>query len=114
LFVGSLVVCGPDEVDEEVITLFRGDMAHVERVSAERYEEFRPGDEPFTDAYMFRAPGRVIADRLDLMGIDAAHVLADLEQELRYQAGPVDKNLLDGCDEETRAWVSPPSVERSS
>jgi hypothetical protein len=105
LFVGTLPVCSADELDEELLTVFRDDMAHVERVPAEMYEEFTTADGTFTDAYIFRAPGQVVADRLDLMGIDAAHVLADLERELRYQAGPVDDKLLGGCDKETRAFI---------
>jgi hypothetical protein len=54
---------------------------------------------------MLRAPARVIADRLDLMGINATHVLAALEETLRYEADPVDEELLGQCDEETRALI---------
>jgi hypothetical protein len=105
LSVASLTVCDSEEVGEELLTVFRYEMARVERVPAQTYEEFTAEEETFTDAYLFRAPGRLIADRLDLMGIDAAHVLSDLERELRYQAGPIDDDLLGGCDDQTRAFI---------
>jgi HEPN/Toprim N-terminal domain 1 len=103
LFVGSLPVCSREEVDDELLMLFREDMAHVERVPAERYEQYASPDESIADALIFRAPGSVISDRLDVMGIDAGQVLADLDEELRYQASPLDDDLLGGCDEKTRA-----------
>ena len=105
LLVGSLPVCAPEEIDDDLLTVFRVDMAHIERVPAEVYEEHMTADKPYTDVFIFRAPGRVIADRLDAMGIDAGHVLADLDGELRYQAGPVDDDLLAGCDVETQALI---------
>ena len=103
--MASLTVCDSDEVGEELLTVFCYDMARVERVPAETYGGFTAEEETSTDAYLFCAPGQVIADRLDVMGIDAAHVLADLERELRYQAGPIDDDLLDGCDDQTRAFI---------
>jgi hypothetical protein len=105
LLVGSLPVCGPDEVYDELLTVFRDDMAHIEQVPAERYEEYTSAEGPYTDAFMFRASARVIADRLNLMGIDAPHVLAGLDETLRHEAGPVDDELLAQCDEETRALL---------
>jgi hypothetical protein len=53
----------------------------------------------------FRAPGRVIADRLDLMGIDEARVLADLERTLKAAAEPIDDAAIADYDDESRAFI---------
>jgi hypothetical protein len=54
---------------------------------------------------VFRAPGRVIASRLDLMGIDAARVLADLDRTLKAAAEPSDDADLADYSEESRAFT---------
>ena len=54
---------------------------------------------------MFRAPGRVIADRLDLMGIDEARVLGDLDRTLKAAAEPIDDAALADESEESRAFI---------
>ena len=43
---------------------------------------------PEIESAVFRAPGPVIADRLDAMGMDAASVLADLDRTLKGAAAP--------------------------
>ena len=43
---------------------------------------------PEIESAVFRAPGPVIADRLDAMGIDAARVQADLDRTLKGAAEP--------------------------
>ena len=80
LLVGSVSVCTRDLVDDALLAIFRDDMAQVTEV-------------PFAlsssvvgrcvEDAVFRAPGQVIAARLDVMGIDAALVLARLDRTLK-------------------------------
>lgn len=45
LSVASLTVCDSEEVGEELLTVFRHDMAHVERVPAQAYGELTAEEE---------------------------------------------------------------------
>ena len=73
LWVGSVVV---GEIEEsllypEVVAIFRDDMLRIDHV---------PGTE--REVVVFRAPGPVIAARLEIMGIDKASVLARMDDQL--------------------------------
>jgi hypothetical protein len=97
-------VCSAEGVDDELLAVFRDDMLHVERVPTAEYE-YISSDGPYVETAVFQAPGRVIADRLDLMGIDAARVLADLDRTLKAAAEPIDDAELVGYNEESRAFI---------
>jgi hypothetical protein len=86
LRVGSLPLVDPDDVEDELLAVFRDDMLRVWHAPAEEYEphEFLRG--PFVEAAEFSAPGRIIADRLDLIGFDAPTVTAALDRTLRARA----------------------------
>ena len=105
LLVGSFSVCSADGIDDEVLAVFRDDMLHARQAPAAEYEHMISPDGPFVDAAVFRAPGRVIASRLDLMGIDEARVLADLDRTLRAAAEPLDDGALVGESDESRAFI---------
>src|SRR5690242_9141509 len=77
--VGSVSVCAPDLVGDALLAIFRDDMAKVTVVPF----ALSPSEvgRCVEDA-VFRAPGQVIAARLDVMGIDAALVLAGLDRTL--------------------------------
>jgi hypothetical protein len=105
LLVGWFSVSSADGVDDEVLAVFRDDMLHVERVPAAQYEHMISTDGPYVEAAEFRVPGRVLADRLDLMGISAARVLADLDRTLKAAAEPADDAELADYDEEARAFI---------
>lgn len=83
LFVGSIPVCDGRAVRELELAIFRDDMLRVWRAPAEHYRELVAADGPFLEAAEFRAPGRMIADRLDLMGITPPRVLATLKRTLK-------------------------------
>jgi hypothetical protein len=104
LLVGSFSVCDAEEVDDEVLAVFRDDMLDVARVPAAEYEHKISSDGPYVNAAVFRAPSRVIANRLDLMGISAARVLADLDRTLKAAAEPMDDAQLADLDEGSRAF----------
>jgi hypothetical protein len=89
--VGSLVVCANAEVRSELLAVFRDDMLQTERAS-EVIHNVPPG--VWVEAAELRAPGRHIADRLDVMGVDAAQVLAGLDRRIRIGAGPFDEVFL--------------------
>jgi hypothetical protein len=105
LLVGSFSVCSPDGVDDEVLAVFRDDMLHVARVPAAEYEHMITSDGPYVEAAVFGALGCVIADRLDLMGISAARVLADLDRTLKAAAAPMNDADLADDNEESRAFI---------
>jgi hypothetical protein len=60
---------------------------------------------PEIESAVFRAPGPVIADRLDAMGIDAARVQADLDRTLKGAAEPATEADLGEYGDEARASV---------
>jgi hypothetical protein len=86
LLVGTLSVSSAEGVDHELLAVFRDDMLRVERAPADAQRGFPPA--PGDQTAVFRAPGPVIAKRLDLMGIDETRVLADLDRALRSSAEP--------------------------
>jgi hypothetical protein len=80
LLVGSVSVCAPDLVDDALLAIFRDDMAQVTEIpfALSSSEVGRCVEDA-----VFRAPGQVIAARLDVMGIDAALVLTGLDRTLK-------------------------------
>lgn len=48
----------------------------------------------WVEAAELRAPGRHIADRLDVMGVNAAQVLAGLDRRIKIGTGPFDEVFL--------------------
>jgi hypothetical protein len=105
LLVGSFSVSSADGADDEVLAVFRDDMLHARQAPAAEYEHMISSDGPYVEAAVFRAPGRVIADRLDLMGIDEARVLGDLDRTLKAAAEPIDDAALADESEESRAFI---------
>lgn len=91
LRVGSLVVCHAGEVRSELLAVFRDDMLQTERVP-DVIHNVPPG--VWVEAAELRAPGRHIADRLDVMGVDAAQVLAGLDRRIKIGTGPFDEVFL--------------------
>jgi hypothetical protein len=103
LLVGPPSVCSAEGVDHELLAVFRDDMLRVERAPAGAERGSPPG--PDDETAVFRAPGPVIAKRLDLMGIDETRVLADLDRTLRASAEPADDAQLADYDEDSRAYI---------
>ena len=95
LRVGSVVVSRPrDSVDVELLTIFRDDMLAVTPITAREYYTAARGyvvdnEANITDRDMelieYRAPGRIIAARLDLIGISEPAVLDYLQQRMAYK-----------------------------
>lgn len=81
LQVGSLVVRQfKNGMPTELLAVFRDDMLHRQRVLATDYYGDRDEDEDkYVDVAEFRAPARVIADRLDIMGFEAQVALDFLD-----------------------------------
>lgn len=90
--MGSLVVSAAAEVGSELLALFRDDMLQTEHVP-DVIHKMPPG--AWVEAAELRAPGRHIADRLDVMGVDAAQVLAGLDRRIKIGIGPLDEVFLD-------------------
>ena len=89
-------------------------MLRVWRAPAEQYREIVAADGPFLYAAEFRAPGRDIADRLDLMGINRQRVLADLKRALKSYH-PWDKaDMLSPQDWIDRLAATPGTLEVNS
>jgi hypothetical protein len=102
LLVGTLSVSSAEGVDHELLAVFRDDMLRVERAPT----DVQPGSPPAPDdeTAVFRAPGPVIAKRLDLMGIDETQVLADLDRALSASAEPATDAQIADYDEDSRAY----------
>ena len=101
-----------DGFSNELLAIFRDDMLHISRVSASVYYRSEYLDYVAEDngenveVVEFRAPGRVVAERLDLMGIDATAVLAWMDDQLISRTGILfDKEFLAAADNELRATL---------
>jgi hypothetical protein len=114
LRVGSIVVSQfRDGVGNELMAVFRDDMLCVSRCSIREYEIGRYGSSDVDTDYEeqievteFRAPGQVIADRLDTIGIDAATALAYLDEGNNHESPPTsDAEYLAALDEDARRFV---------
>jgi len=94
--VGSFVVELKDSADDELLAVFLGGMLQHREARAGDYrprkESNTPGiavtypddyDDQTVEVVEFRAPGEIIADRLDLMGFDPASTLACLDDLFR-------------------------------
>jgi hypothetical protein len=88
LLAGTFPVASAEAVEDELLAVFRDDMLRVRPVPAEQYESHMSVTGPEIESAVFRAPGPVIADRLDAIGIDAARVPADLDRTLKGAAEP--------------------------
>jgi hypothetical protein len=103
-----------DGIGNELMAVFRDDLLRISHLSARDYEVLRYGHSDIEEGYEeqieateFRAPGQVIADRLDIIGVDAATALAYLDEALH--PGPdifSDPDFLATLDEETRSFVA--------
>lgn len=123
LRVGSVDVTRmKDGITNELMAVFRDDLLRVSHLPGRDYEVLRYGDSDIDEDYdeeievtEFRAPGQVIADRLDIIGVDAATALAYLDQAL-YSGSHIysDPDFLSGPDEETRALVAQEKAFRES
>jgi hypothetical protein len=84
LKVGSLVVGHfKNGMPAELLAVFRDDMLNRQRVLTTDYYSDRDEDEDeYVEVAEFRAPGRVIADRLDIMGFEARIALDFLDDVL--------------------------------
>jgi hypothetical protein len=109
LRVGSLIVTydieGPNP---EIVAVFRDDMLQVRSLRVGTVQDEIPElDDLALDevAVEFRAPGRVIADRLDVMGVGAEAIRADLDSLLEVAADPLADEDLEDYDESERAWI---------
>jgi hypothetical protein len=102
LRVGSVIVCyGVEQVDSELLAVFRDDMLQNRPVPAQQYDyDIEPDHGAYVDGTIvnvaeFRASGRHVAERLDVMGVDAAHVLAAIDEMLEFEAaGLLDEGFL--------------------
>ena len=105
LLVGTFPVASAEPVEDELLAVFRDDILQVRPVPAEQYEQYMSVTGPEIESAVFRAPGPVIADRLDAMGMDAASVLADLDRTLKGAAEPATEADLAEYGDEARASV---------
>jgi HEPN/Toprim N-terminal domain 1 len=108
LRVGSVVVRYENVQNPEsaIVAVFRDDMLKIRRHRSKTAEHDSSDlDNEELDEVVFRAPGRVIADRLDVIGVDAETVRADLDSLLEYEAEPLDDDDLADYDESERAWI---------
>lgn len=87
-----------DGVSTELLAVFRDDMMQVRRLPAEAYKGYGGIDDDEYIESRFRAPARVIADRLDVLGIDADTVREILTENLQT-AGHSDIALSSAGDD---------------
>ncbi|WP_143736892.1 HEPN/Toprim-associated domain-containing protein [Microbispora sp. GKU 823] len=77
----------------ELLAVFRDDMINYRSARARDY--YGEGvDDEHVEVIEFRAPGQRIADRLDVMGIDAETALSLLDQVIDDERDPVDHFML--------------------
>ena len=92
--VGSVVVRHGVEGTrlEELLAVFRDDMFAAPGGQPHSEEAAGPGTAELAE---LRANGRVVADRLDVMGLDAPQITADLDEMLQSEAnGLLDETFL--------------------
>jgi hypothetical protein len=83
----------PDSIENELLAVFRDDMLRVRTILKDQYlhekTAWDPGEASSeeVDVIELRAPGQVIAARLDVMGIDTVNVLAYLNKQLSQPRG---------------------------
>jgi hypothetical protein len=105
LQVGSIVIGRFSEsVGKELMAVFRDDMLRIRRILIDEYLRERRDWKPTEasneeiDVIEFRAPGPVIAARLDVMGIDPTSVLALLDAQLSHPRHPFDEDMVSDED----------------
>jgi hypothetical protein len=80
LSVGALVVSRlGDGIDHELLAAFRDDMLITRQVPWNEYYNEEGDETELVDVYEFRAEGRVIAQRLDTLGITRDNIFEYLE-----------------------------------
>lgn len=95
LRVGPVVITQPrNRVWNELMAVFRDDMLQVEHVPARDYYVPENGyvassdhGDSLIEVIKFRAAGRTIADRLDIMGVDTTATLAHLDRQFSDHSG---------------------------
>jgi len=128
LRVGSLIVSHlRNDVDDELMTLFRDDMLVVRHARASEYytadngyDEASRDDDYEMDIVMYRSAASNMADRLDLMGVTTSAALAYLDEELNDYRGGVhlddsEREMLDAAmeDQYRAALASMTSEQRA-
>ena len=128
LRVGSLIVSHlRNDVDDELMTLFRDDMLDVRQAWASEYytadngyEEGSMDDDHEMDIVMYRSAASAVADRLDLMGVTTSAALAFLDEELNGRRWGVhlddsEREILDAAmeDQYRTVWASMTSEKRA-
>lgn len=107
LSVGTLVVNRlRDGIDQELLAAFRDEMLVKHQVPWNEYYNEDGGEAELVDVYQFRADGRVIAQRLDALGITADTVAEILEYFLRGDGrhrNDSDSEWFSGLSHEYRA-----------
>lgn len=123
LRVGSLVVCRPrNGVDVELLAVFRDDMLAVTPITARQYYTPERGYEVDEETEIvdhdielveYRAPGHIIAARLDLMGVDEKRVLEYLQQKIEDNAAAAEhfSSITDDVRRQTLAEITPAGRE---
>src|SRR5215471_19663 len=100
LRVGSVMVCyDVEQLDSELLAVFRDDMLQIRPVPAEQTYDVEPDHGAYVDGTIvnmaeFRANGRQVAERLDVMGVDAAQVLAAIDDMLQAEVTGLDEAFL--------------------
>lgn len=84
-----------DGVGNELLAVFRDEMIEAREMSDRDYEIHSYGSSSLQESYEqvevteFRAPGKAIADRLDIIGVDPATALYFLDHQLHDQSGVI-------------------------
>ena len=99
-------------IRNELLTVFRDNMLQIRHVPAHLYyvpengwpDEVIEDQDELVEVVEFRAPGEVVAARLDLMGFDAATTLAYMDEQLSSRTGILfDEEFLGTLDDDIRA-----------
>jgi hypothetical protein len=123
LRVGDVVVSRlRNGVENELLAIFRDDMLSSRRVPVREYYGLQGYDESdgveddyLMDVLEFRAPGQAIADRLDIFGIDANTILADLDQQFSDRSGIThDQDFQSTLNDEIREQIDEEDAYRLS
>jgi hypothetical protein len=105
LSVGTVLVSAPEKgVSPLLLAVFRDDMLDRRMVPAadyyDSYVQVQPGEE--VEILEFHAPGQVIADRLDALGLNRATTLASLNKLIELKADWTD---LPELEHEHALWA---------
>jgi hypothetical protein len=98
LLVGSIEMSVPPEASTQLLAIFRDDMTRIRQVPLREYwSHWGPAqqDDPTIPVKEYRVIGRILAERLDLMGFDGSSTLAMVSGALAAGSALVSIGLIE-------------------